>query len=281
MLPFIFLENVETVNDSLTRHGLWNYRMFDAGKNHENYNEYIYFYEHVRKTLYSKKEMSEKQAAYYFEYRQQRGKYILELMDTTYTLDVVGISMRTFKTGVGILALELENHQYFQSKDILKINDFGRRLFPQFMTKDKNGENSLEEVKKHLLPKRAGLLLKDDISVFEDFTYYEKKKNLTLDVTNLPNYIHALLGKSFSSHKQSEKTEEKSIHIEPIIDDRMFVISMYMNDALAEKMKATEVKSYTYEEDSFWYKYVFVDGTDKTCQSKHMTKKLFAETTYD
>ena len=80
-------------------------------------------------------------------------------------------------------------------------------VFPQFLTKDKDGENSLEEVKKHLLPKRAGLLLKDDISVFEDFTYYEEKKNLTLDVTNLPNYIHALLGKSFSSHKQNEKTK--------------------------------------------------------------------------
>ena len=123
MLPFIFLEDVETVNDALTKHGLWNHCTFDAGKDHENYNEYIYFYEHVRKTLYSKKEMSEKQPAYYFEYRQQKGTYILELTDKKYTLDVVGISMRTFETGVGILSLELENRHYYQAKDVLKIKN--------------------------------------------------------------------------------------------------------------------------------------------------------------
>jgi uncharacterized small protein (DUF1192 family) len=61
----------------------------------------------------------------------------------------------------------------------------------------------------------------------------------------------------------------------------MFVISMYMNDCLANEMKVYDKEQYKYENNDFWYEYVFVDGNGITCTSKHMKKKFLEESTYD
>jgi len=278
MLPFMFDKEVSEVNKALVNKEQWVYKTFDAGQSHENYNEYIYFYEHVRQALYSHQNMTEPQAAYYFEYGIQKGKFELLVGEKSYLLDVEGISIRTFETGVAVLAIELENSTYSEAEDILCINDFARRLYPQFLTEQTEGKMGLEYVKGSLLPHKVGLQLEGMNTVEEDFSYYEDKENISKDVTNLPAYIHMLLGKGFSSHGSTD-----AIHIEPIIDDRMFVLSMYANDVLSAEMKNydEEKEKYTYADDAFWYKYIFIDGTDKTCQSRHMTKKLIAETTYD
>jgi len=273
MFPFVFNENVKEVNNALVKRGTWEYKQFHPEESTENYNEYIYFYEYVRKALYSKKEMKEEQTSYYFEYNEQKGKYILTVSDKEYTLAIDGISMRTFNTKVGILSIELLNYDYADAEDILVINEFSRRLYPQFLGK----ENGLEEVKNNLLPQSVALEIAA-IKIKEDFIYYADMENISKDVTNLPNYIHTLLGKGFSSHN-----ETNSIHIEPIIDDRMFVMSMYINDELSNQMYLSDIKTklYTYENDDYWYKYIFVDTKDKMCQSRHMTAKLIGDTTYD
>ncbi len=268
MFPFVFTEEVKVVNASLVKNGLWKYKAFDVGENIQNYNEYIYFYEYVRQALYSKKNMNEEQTSYYFEYKEQKGKYILEVNNKHYTLHIDGISMRTFDTQVGILSVELLNYDYDSPEEILVINDFLRRLYPQFL----GGKENLEYITNNLLPQSVTLQLDEEIK--EDFSYYKKMENIQKDAPLLPKFIRALLGDGFLS---------KKIHIKPIIDDRMFVISMYMNDTLAEKMKSyDEAKEvYAYENDEYWYRYTFVDTSSKMCQSKHMTKKLIKETTYD
>lgn len=272
MFPFIFSKDTETVNNALMNNKLWNYETFDAGESSEKYNEYIYFYEYVRKALYSKEPLTSKQTSYHFDFKEPNGKYILEVKDNKYELEVGKISMRTFNTGVGILSISLLNTRYHDPKSVLIINDFARRIYPQFLGK----ENGIDDVKNELLPQ--SITLEFDKKMVEDFTYYSDMKNVSKDATNLPKFIHELLGNEFSSHAENGK-----IHIEPIIDDRMFVISMYMNDALANQMKTYEASQnkYHYEDNSFWYKYVFVDGGDKTCQSKHMTRSLIKDTTYD
>ncbi len=279
MLPFTFSGEVKAVNRALCKKGDWDYHTFDVGESHENYNEYIYFYEHVRKTLYGLKSLNETQASYYFEHKKQRGTLDVVVGEKTYVLDIVGISMRTFETSVAILTIELENTLYGEPKDVLSINDFVRRLYPQFLTEKTDTQSRLDVVKGALLPHSVSMTLEGEASVKEDFSYYEKKENLSHDVTHLPAYIHTLLGSAFSSHCD----DVSCIHIEPVVDDRMFLLSLYGSDALSEKMKIYDesISSYAYEEDDFWYKYVFVDGTDKTCQSRHMQRKLIKETTYD
>ena len=166
MFPFVFTEEVETINEMLVKDKLWKYEKFEVEASTENYNEYIYFYEYVRKALYSDKPMKSKQTSYYFEYIEQFGKYILEVKNKQYELEIDGISMRTFNTGVGILSIELSNTKYYDPKSILIINDFARRLYPQFLGKEKG----LDDVKNELLPQSITLLLDKEIK--EDFSYY-------------------------------------------------------------------------------------------------------------
>jgi len=63
----------------------------------------------------------------------------------------------------------------------------------------------------------------------------------------------------------------------------MFVISQYHNDALANRMKnyCDTTEEYMYENDDFWYEYIFIDGNGKNCQSRYMTKDLIKQSTYD
>jgi len=79
-----------------------------------------------------------------------------------------------------------------------------------------------------------------------------------------------------------DKNFKEPKKLRPIIDDRMFVISQYNSDALSESLKKYDAKDgYAYEYDDFWYKYLFVDGKDKTCHSRYMSKELIKNSTYD
>jgi hypothetical protein len=174
--------------------------------------------------------------------------------------------LRVFNTGVAILALNLKNTSYFKASDILAINDFGRRIYPAFL-----GEHFLKEPKDALLAKKISLELQGEKNVIieEDFCAFYSLRNIQEKF--LPSFIKELIEPNF-----------KITTLRPIIDDRMFVLSQYHNDALTRKMQSySQECGYGYEENEFWYKYVFVDGDSKTCQSRYMTKKLIQESTYD
>jgi len=283
MLPFTFNDTIAKVNTALRSAG-WIYKPFMFNEHHENYNEFVYFYDHVREVLYNhQKQIQNKHApSYYFETPHQRGRFSFKMAGKegkSYHLNIVGVSLRTFITGVGILAIELENRDYRDERDILAINDFGRRLYPQFLSLKSKDKDGLHDVKGALLPDWVEMQL-GDMCERETFAYYTDYTKLEEDATHLPSYINTLLGERFSS-RASQKQEK--IYIEPIIDDRMFVISLYMNDAYAQKMKHYDASSrtYGYEKSDFWYKFLFLDGTNKTCQSKHLCPKLVKEATYD
>ena len=70
--------------------------------------------------------------------------------------------------------------------------------------------------------------------------------------------------------------------IRPIIDDRMFVISFYLDDEkIVDKLIEFDGEEYSFVNNDWWYKYIFVDGGDKTCQSKLLCPKLIKKSTYD
>ena len=84
----------------------------------------------------------------------------------------------------------------------------------------------------------------------------------------------------------TELVEEltKNIEIAPIIDDRMFVVSWYINDELktkyALKTQDNLEKDFLYG-DNFWYRFVFVDGgSDPTCQNEKMYRELLEKHSY-
>jgi hypothetical protein len=93
--------------------------------------------------------------------------------------------------------------------------------------------------------------------------------------------ILGLLGNSF--YTGDREKEKEGIHISPILDDRMFVLC-WMADkkrckTLAKYNKKKE--TYGYVENDDWFKLVFVDTENPSCNSIPMKKKLLTEHNYD
>lgn len=259
MFPFIFDNNNKKEIDKQ-----WNYKNF-VTNNQKSFNEKVYFYKHVQDALFNTKGKDEKKfISKYYEYEESQGTYVIDCKKGNFELELDGISLRVFNTGVAILSFNLLNTKYEALNDVLAINDFGRRIYPQFL-----GENFTKETQESFLANSIGLNLENKeviVENFEDYNDFSKLKN----GVKLPSFIEKLIGNSFSD-------------IRYVIDDRMFVISQYHNDDLINTMNKYDDKNkqYCYENNDLWYQYLFIDGNGKNCQSKHMSQKLIKESTYD
>jgi hypothetical protein len=265
-----FDERVKIDNDfyKLLKKDNWEYRKFEIENNY-NYNEFVYFHDFVKDSLYNIAEcFTENATSWLFNKKFENTSFKFSVKETKYypfkeyEFEIKTISLRIFDTGIGILSFDFENKKYSNKDDILKINEFGRRIYPQFLGKNK----SIKDVKKAFLADNVSIII-DDIKFEEDFN----ESNLT-DV-KIGNHILSLLGKN--TFTQNKKDVNKYL-IQQIIDDRMFVISWYGNNGFANSLK-----NYNYEKNNFWYEYVFVDGNGKTVQSKRMQEEFIKKATYD
>ncbi|MEN4045375.1 CorA family divalent cation transporter [Sulfurimonas sp. NWX367] len=258
MLPFTF-------KGAFQKKESWIYKPY-AVENRETYNEYLYFYKHVQEALFNKKGEGDSFSDYY-EYKIQEGIYVIDCKKGKYTLEIDGISLRTFQTDVAILTFNLINKEYGNPQDILAINDYGRRIYPPFL----NLEKGLQGTKEVLLANALTLQLQGEDPIEENFCRFEEVKDHDAEDL-LPSFIKILIKKNFSEQK-----------IKPIIDDRMFLLSQYHNDDIVNKLKVfdEDKNEYAYAKSDFWYEYLFVDGNGKTCQSRHMCQKLITESSYD
>ena len=252
MFPFTF-EN-QKISDK------WICKKFSI-TTQKDYNEYFYFYKHVRDALFDTKEGES--ISQYYEYIDQEGSFTIETNSCSYELEIDTISLRVFNTNVALISFHLLNSRYKDPQDILAINDFGRRVYPQFL-----GEHFTSETKNAFLAKSITINQPKVGVLTEDFSRFDALKNLKSDMSLPPSYIKHYLDDSFESYEQ-------------IIDDRMFVLSLYLSQSKANCLGRIEDDRYIYEEDDFWYKYIFVDANMKSSQSKYMTKKLIKESTYD
>ncbi|UCN01250.1 CorA family divalent cation transporter [Sulfurimonas sp. SWIR-19] len=219
-----------------------------------DYNEYVYFYKHVQDALYNNDEISKT-----YVYKFSKGTFSIETSKGNYTLELENLTIRIFQNNIAILVFSLENYKYDKIEDILVINEFGRRIYPQFL-----GNNFIEDTQKKILAKKITLKLDDkeyseDFGRFNDLGYLNRLKDSKENLL-FPEYIKKVLGTKSP--------------LSLVLDDRMFVISLFLNDDFAK-----QVQSETYDNDT-WYKYVFVDGDDKTCQNPPLCSKMLEEATY-
>lgn len=269
----------------------WQYQPFKI-KTSESYNEQVYFYEYAQDVIYNTSDCKSEdgEISYYLEYEGgEEGTYEIKVQDKhcgelTYVLNLDGISLRVYRTGVAILGFNLINYRHDQFEDILKINDYGRRIYPQFLTND-NNKFSISGVQGSFLPLSVTLKLSDDEVYTEDFTYFNIVENVNTNPVRLPEYISRLFNKANEIFVTGDANDikEKKVFIRHIIDDRMFTLSWVVNKDLIAKLKCYDKvsESYQYESDDDWFRLVFVDGDTKTCTSKKMTKKLLEQSTYD
>lgn len=267
----------------------WKYEEFKVnGFNGEipNYNEWVYFYKPVQKLLYNQKNIKElngeklkNELSLYYSYKDfkenKNNIYTIKIKKIekelkVYSLKIVGISLRIFRTGVGILSFNLENYSYKNLGDINLINEYGRRIYPQFLNKNKE-EFSLKVVKDSFLA--------DELKIKIETNNFDKKYIENFQEIKISNTIMQILGKHFQL--KNEKKDNESIEIEPIIDDRMFTICWTGNNYYSKEFSILRDNEYSYYNHQKWEEYIFIDGNDSTCQSKNMLKELLKKSTYE
>lgn len=225
------------------------------------YDEKCYYYPFVSDVLYDSGkpetlvhhyERSDVQDNLCFYGIEVKGK------ESPYKLRIDSINLNFYSMGVGMLTFYLRNDTYRRFVDILKINQFGRRIFPPFY-EDKNSrsqiasciwlENSRGEINERYR---------------EDFGTYEP-----IDAWKPARFIKSLI-----------EDFQQDLEVQPVIDDRMFVSCWYGNNAMVTPFKNDSEKAKHFSESKEWYSYTYVDDGYPTCQNEEMRKQLVKRDTY-
>jgi Mg2+ and Co2+ transporter CorA len=238
--------------------------------NNVQYNEFVYFHPFVQESIFDYKENGKVNYLEYsisedafFSFRAKRNNNGEKDFDIK--LDLKGVSIHLFFTGVGILTFQLENYQDSNVEFIKHINDYGRRTYPQFL-----GKEGVSSTKSQFLPDNVEVYFNEDLTAKENFEDYTLPIDKAEDAIRLPNYIKDLFPEGI----------EKIIF--PLNDDRMFTICWYGNNILSDKLsKHTKVDNYNYLSSQEWYSLIFCDKKDSTCQSDNMLNEHLKRYTYD
>lgn len=223
------------------------------------YNERNYFYEFVHPSLYD--DNSDTSLIRHFERMEpKRGESITYCIvcgkkKEVYELDVQAINLNLYSSGVGVLSFYLYNTHYPKPEDVLAINQYGRRVFPPFI----NDVNIRSELAHKIEINGLNGVYSEDFS-----RYTNNVKNNTPAI-----YISKMV------HEVAE-----NIELQPVVDDRMFVLCWYKNDKYAERFQKSNEEFSSFKYEDWWYKYVFVDYGFKTCPNDDMSHKLIDVATY-
>ncbi|MGC8866148.1 MAG: CorA family divalent cation transporter [Bacteroidales bacterium] len=221
------------------------------------YNEQNYFYPFVHRVLYDKGNDNTPIIKHYERTESLSQTHDLEYVisvkaakTSTYKLTITNIILDIFSTGTGVLIFYTKNLSYPHLDDILRIQQFGRRILPPFMGKD----NLVEGSKLVELADSIGIVgLRGQSSrYYEDFTSYKPG-----DDWRPARFIRSLI-EDFSTQ----------IEIKPVIDDRMFVMSYVINNSLSSQAENNYETSFINSKKV--YSLIFVDASEPTCQNKEM-----------
>ena len=250
----------------------WRYEEFDISKDVRRYNEYSYYDEPVRETLYNFQDtFKPAETSYYYTKDIDDGEYNIYVYGegSPYCLKLTDVHLRLFETGIGILVFETENHKYSNFDDILKINEFGRRVYPQFL--HSGCDNYTQGTKNSFLADKIEVKFKKDDKCFTEKYEEMYDRSIPKDLI-IGKFIMEVLGSDLFG--QSKKS---FCSIKPALDDRMFVVCYAENETLIRCLQRYDDN---YKKNDDWYRYLFIDGKSKTVQYAPMQAKLAEESTY-
>ncbi|HLO54802.1 MAG TPA: hypothetical protein VK169_10960 [Saprospiraceae bacterium] len=267
---------------------------FKIELDNENFNEYTYFHEYARKALYDIGNVNntpDKNEVLYYDKDGIPGDILsIEIKDgKQYDLFPDNICLHIYSTGIGILSYNLSNYKYNNEEDILNINEFGRRIYPQFLAM-----NDVKMTKDSFLANKISGNI-GHIAFEEDFNQY--KNSIELESTFLPpDHIKKIFGYKGQENESTNqafvfrKSHERkgNIRISKLTDDRMFFLSYFKSaekvNKLAKPISGNNEKiEYEYLTDGFWYAYVFGDKNknDITVKNVNFQKEEIRRLTYD
>jgi len=276
LYPFCFdvcsKKGIKQIVKKIEESNNWEFEKFEV-KTVSDYNEYNYFYEYVKPALYNQDCIGSDNISYHFNYKIDSKNSFYTIVsreeEKEFKLNLDSISLTLFKTGVGILSYQLSNNNYKEFEEIIKINDFGRRIYPPFLN------DKITGILPNVLAAKIELTFGEK-TISEDFSSF----NLQATKPFLPAHINDILGDIFSL------VDNKKIKIRPVLDDRMFTLCLALSDEITQFNEFDEknnnykyISNYSISQN--WHKFVFIDYDSATTQSRIMMARLLEQHTYD
>ena len=267
------------------------------------YNEYLYFYPHIRKVLFSNVQNSsnrENRAFFRFK-KDEEITYTVyqDVHDFKLSLPVGEIYLHLFENGTAILAIEILVEQPAQNlKQLLQFLDYGRRLYVPFINRDAKILNS-KKIYGAFYNKDD--VYKDAIAATQCASKIVLKVNGKEKITDFRkqfNFDNKHPDKHYLSHIIRWLLESDNIcyekgHYHPIVDDRMYThayYDIYKTDEFNGNDKfLKDVKKY-FEHDfskakinegvKSLYQMIFIDSNLPTIANNPMFKELLDKSIY-
>lgn len=234
----------------------------------ELYNEKNFFYEFVHPVLFDDEKWKDDPVVLHYErkeaYDNRKLVYEIDVIanpGNPYRLNLKSIGLNLYSTGTGSLVFYLENNDYPGLDNILRINQYGRRILPPFF----DLKTGVLKTKQYELANHIAItgLNGNEQRYFEDFSSYTDKTDW-----KPARFIESLMA-DFN----------ENLHIEPVTDDRMHVLCRYENDKMSRIVKGKWLNNDGFKND--WYRFLFVDGGKyPMCQNEKMKDKLIKAHTY-
>ena len=198
----------------------------DTPASFQKYNEKVYFYPAVQPVLYPN---TKNNLVKIYKRKQQMSDYIeIESLKGTYRLDLVQITLKLYRTGIGILDFVLINKNYEEEEAITAINNLSKSIYPYRLP--------LKEAQEDFFPKSIRLLLGES-RVEEQFQKLTKEGDYELN-----QCIQHMLGESFTTPQASRRAKRHTqLEYVPIMNNRMFVVCVYANEKLYKALKERRV----------------------------------------
>lgn len=258
--------------DRMLKNSSWERKQFsyDKGDFASNFSDQGYFYDFSSGAMFDDPDSLNRVLTTYQLHIGSDCTYTININKKgnkkSYILAVEKIELNIYDEKAAILNFHLRNDSYTDLQDILYINDYGRRIYPQFLANDDDGNINLQKTKDSFLADSVCLNLGGHPLV-EDFSSYARK---SIPPYTMPNYIQSLLPAPMHSCRW-------------LLDDRMYVVSYLSDRDFSDRMKSYGAAGKWLSKNRvewWWYQYVFVDNDDPTCQDEKMFKSLLGRATY-
>lgn len=239
---------------------------------------------------------------------RNRGQYIITKSydnpekSERFELNINGIKLNLYNTGVGIITFELEYRgiKFVDGRradsrtmdDVDKINEYGRRInYPYWPGQGKSHPLVADRIKIILNGQKfSEELFLENAKTLQD-RFDANRDAVSLSFVMKP--ITDLLGGTVTSFETEKKSDK--YFIRPCIDDRMFVCCLVCDPKFAERVKGNYSKGheYAYLRDcdasvghdertvsSALYRFLFIENS-VSCNSATMRKALLRDSVYD
>lgn len=286
----------------------WERKFYRIKKSESNYNELVYYHSHASLNFFDFQHEDEKdgpncisknKVCLYFELSnvdKEKGYYRISIrkrqevepkeLIKDYKLKLNGVSLHVFTTGVCLLTYTMRNEDYPSPEDILMINEFGRRVYPPFMSEvalNDGRKDNLSDTRIKALAESIELSISEDArKIYEDFSRYKDISKGTIEthigengkykynaVIDFPKIVKELFdAKRFVfTADEEERAECEVISFRLINSDRMFFQSWYGNNTLAQLMSrkvdlVDGKKGYQFAQSAFWYAFMYGDRSE-------------------